>query len=409
MSFRVKTLFFTYIWIVANVLAENTTRSPEEENSKIFYESTEESFSQDEDFSTEAKFLISKDTHQNQAAAVAFESDSTNNTNEFKPSVHLGEIEEPRVKNNPFNKVHHVRFENNVDVRSHQPNFKNVKQSVLHDVVERQNGHVKFDDSADTYRSRKYQTLFPNQETIQPLQAETLGEQKVINDQSFLQNLDKPVYIEEHTAMIFDKPMRFSNEFQEHLPLGPAANLGDQKTLYLVPDYHLSNDQGNYHVEPQDPVYVNVQKPSNAVVYLTQQHEYTRMRKQPHYYYHQPVGYQEMDFLGEARPTVLYPKGQTRISPWKKIVHLIGAFLPLGLLLATLAPNVVKIENTTQPNIVLSKLRVVDLPIEHKQARFVEEQKNRVCEERSLCELILGGGKPRSNVMQNVLWNLAIR
>lgn len=34
-------------------------------------------------------------------------------------------------------------------------------------------------------------------------------------------------------------------------------------------------------------------------------------------------------------------------SPWKKIIRLIGTFLPLGLLLATLTPNVVRIDNTT--------------------------------------------------------------
>lgn len=64
---------------------------------------------------------------------------------------------------------------------------------------------------------------------------------------------------------------------------------------------------------------------------------------------------------------------------------------------------------SSQPSIVLSKLRVADLPIEHKQARSLDEQSATVCEDRSICELILAGGEPQSNILQNVLWNLATR
>lgn len=62
-----------------------------------------------------------------------------------------------------------------------------------------------------------------------------------------------------------------------------------------------------------------------------------------------------------------------------------------------------------QPSIVLSKLRVADLPIEHKRARSLDEQSTAVCEDRSICELILAGSEPQSNILQNVLWNLATR
>ncbi|TGZ47890.1 hypothetical protein DBV15_10230 [Temnothorax longispinosus] len=98
-----------------------------------------------------------------------------------------------------------------------------------------------------------------------------------------------------------------------------------------------------------------------------------------------------------------------RPFPWKKIITLIGTFLPLGLLLATLKPNVIRIDNTTtQPSIVLSKLRSVDLPVEHKQARILDDQ-SIGCEDQSICELILAGGEPESNILQNILWNLATR
>ncbi|KAI4487559.1 hypothetical protein M0804_005708 [Polistes exclamans] len=432
MVFRIKYIILIfYISIVTNILTENITELSEQTNSKLFDESIE-------DLTTETTLFIATETDENVVSTIRIiNGDDQNNTDdEFKPSVHLGEIvEEPRIKNNPFNNVHHVRFDNNLNIGSQRDRSQNVKQSILYDVKERDNDHhVKFDDDKHNFNLRKYQQFLPNHETIEPLQVtvtqssrshlENFGEQKVISDHTFLQNLEKPVYVEEHTSMLFEKPMRFPNEFDEHLPIA-NTNLDDQNTFYFVPDYHfVPNYQNNYYnfeqqqQKQQEQTYGNVQKPNNnnnnnMMVYLTQQHEYTTLRKPAHYYYHQPVGYHEMDFLGEPKPTVLYPK-EHRISPWKKIIHLIGAFLPFGLLLAALAPNVIKIQNTTpnssrEPNIVLSKLRVVDLPIEHKQARILDEQRGNVCEEKSICELILAGGKPRTNIVQNVLWNFAIR
>ncbi|XP_046815810.1 uncharacterized protein LOC124422891 [Vespa crabro] len=418
MDLYVKSFFLIYFLILANVFTENTTKSPDENNSKSFVESTEDNLSHEEDFTTEATLFIATETDENLLSTIVLEGDTENVTNEFKPSVHLGEIEEPRTKINPFNKVHHFKFENSFDVGSHQNDLQNVKQRILYDVKEHQNGRIVFEDDKRNFHIRKYQQVLPNYETIQPLHVtvtqssrshlDNFGEQKVISDHTLLQNFEKPVYLEEHTSMIFDKPMRFPNEL---LSLG-NGNFDDKNTFYFVPDYHLMpNHQNNYYnVEQQEGNYGNVQKPDNMMVYLAQQHEYTTLRKQPHYYYyyHRPLGYHEMDFLGEPKPAMIYPKGH-RISPWKKIIHLIGAFLPLGLLVAALAPNVIKIQNTTDPNIVLSKLRVVDLPIEHKEARLIDERQTNVCEERSICELILEGGKPGTNIAQNVLWNLAIR
>ncbi|KAI4497947.1 hypothetical protein M0802_007063 [Mischocyttarus mexicanus] len=398
-------------------MTENTTElRVEQTNSKLFDDTME-------DLTTETTLFIATETDDNVLSNIhIIEDDRKNNTEDvFKPSVHLGEIEEPRMKNNPFNNVHHVKFENNLDIDSQRDNLENVKQRILYDVKEHENDYLKLEDIKQNSNNRKYQQFLLNQETIQPLEMtvtqssrshlENFGEKKVISDHTFLQNLEKPVYVEEqHTSMIFEKPMRFPNELDEHLPIGDNKN-----TFYFVPDYRfVPNHQNNYYnLEQQEQTYGNVQKPinnnnNNMMVYLAQQHEFTTLRKPAHYYYHQPLGYHEMDFLGEPRPAILYPKGN-RISPWKKIIHLIGAFLPFGLLLAALAPNVVKIQNTTEPNIVLSKLRVVDLPIEHKQARTLDEQQGNVCEERSICELILAGGKPRTNIVQNVLWNLAIR
>lgn len=60
-----------------------------------------------------------------------------------------------------------------------------------------------------------------------------------------------------------------------------------------------------------------------------------------------------------------------------------------------------------QPSV--SKLRVVDLPLEHKRARLIDdpaEPQQDTCEDRSICELIVGGSDPRSSLLQSILWSL---
>ena len=63
----------------------------------------------------------------------------------------------------------------------------------------------------------------------------------------------------------------------------------------------------------------------------------------------------------------------------------------------------------SQPSIVLSKLRAADLPLEHKEARLLDDQSSAACEDRLICKLILAGGEPESSILQNILWNLATR
>ncbi|XP_043285636.1 uncharacterized protein [Venturia canescens] len=179
---------------------------------------------------------------------------------------------------------------------------------------------------------------------------------------------------------------------------------------YATGNYHsennyqpiVSHEEQSHHVGKPDTLY-----------YVSSHHEsaITKMRKFPYKFYEPSlVGQQDNQFhysLQEIPSN--FPSKERRVSPWKKIIHLIGAFLPLGLLLATLKPNVVKIENTTQPNIVLSKLRVVDLPAEHKRGRLVDKVQPEACDDRSICELIVSGSQPSSNLLQNILWNFTNR
>ncbi|XP_020281201.1 uncharacterized protein LOC109853461 [Pseudomyrmex gracilis] len=175
------------------------------------------------------------------------------------------------------------------------------------------------------------------------------------------------------------------------------------RSPYVI-GYYTTGDQGGAH-RPQEIAFEMTKKPEGNDVIMVQQQEsiYTRKHKFPYQFY-QPGG--ENHNVQYAEEPRYHPRTR-RTSPWKKIIHLIGTFLPLGLLLATLTPNVVRVNSTTtQPPIVLSKLRSADLPVEHKHARLLESA---VCEDRSVCEMILAGGEPQSNILQNILWNLATR
>ena len=64
----------------------------------------------------------------------------------------------------------------------------------------------------------------------------------------------------------------------------------------------------------------------------------------------------------------------------------------------------------SQSNIVLSKLRAENLRLEHKRGRLDQEEDNDTlnkCEDRSICELIVSGSEPTSNLLQSILWNLS--
>ncbi|XP_031787257.1 RNA polymerase II degradation factor 1-like [Nasonia vitripennis] len=151
-----------------------------------------------------------------------------------------------------------------------------------------------------------------------------------------------------------------------------------------------------------------------TIVYVTS-HETTRTRKVPFPYY-QPQVFEHT----EAAPVVLpehtepypypifYEPQQKSVSPWKKILHIIGAFLPLGLLLALLSPRVITADPNADPNIILSKLRVNDLPAEHKNNRLVSSQTDE-CEERSICRLVNAADPTSANFLRHLLVHVAER
>ncbi|CAL1676431.1 unnamed protein product [Lasius platythorax] len=327
-----------------------------------------------------------------------------NSSNVFRPSIHLGEIEQPKSRKNPFNNVQHVRFESNVHLdaqreRSQDVIMQNAYQSVsgLLDEATR-SSRIKFQDDVQVPSSIHHP--FNDQQAVtevvsgSPLEQAPIGQ--VFLDQTFFQNvLKKP----QDASTIFGKAMT------DHRSTGGAYLDLSRSPPYVI-NYYATQNQ-NAHQPIQETTLEMIKKPESNGVLVVQQSTYTRKRKFPYTFY-QPSGeYHDIQYLEEPHSTMTYPQMRS-MSPWKKIIHLIGTILPLGLLLA-LTPKVVRINNnaTTQPSIVLSKLRVADLPIEHKRARSLDEQSTAVCEDRSICELILAGSEPQSNILQNVLWNLA--
>lgn len=353
---HVKSFFVIYFLFFTNVLTEEAIGSSDYSNDdETFVETTEDNPSRIEDVTTK--------THDDSFSTIsAYVGDKENITDEFKPSVHLGEIEEvveePRTKTNPFNEVHHVKFDDGFDLGSSDREDPPVEHRIPYDFNERENGRIVFDEEKRNFHvGNNRQRFIPYRETIQPKKKfhfavvqssrspffdNNLGEDKLTNDhRTYVKNLEKPttpVYLgEEHASIIFDKPMRFPNELREHLNFDGNGNFDDKSTFYFVPDYRLivPNHHNNYYNVDQQRQqqqqlqqegekevggsYGNVKKANDMTVYLAHQNEYattttttTTLSEQPHYYYYyyyQPAGYHEMDFLGEPKPALLYPKG----------------------------------------------------------------------------------------------------
>ncbi|XP_017764055.1 PREDICTED: uncharacterized protein LOC108553589 [Eufriesea mexicana] len=403
---------------------------------------TEDQFSLQSATTTESTTTVG--TYQKLTLSIDSEK---NVSREFRPSVHLGEIKESRISTGPFNSVAHFSLENGVDPSYHEhlKDFRMFFQPAVQtpQTDHRANFHQNlFDAAMGTFEETKKDGLgqsyvkfqddaidIPDVQYVRPSKdqmfhqqftqdvprvrygstmkdqafhqqfaqsvTENVGTQYDLVDQQVFQNLERPV-LEQEATSVWGKPSKFQGETQKY-EVASVSSVDSLKTPYYMGFYEQQTQQPN--LQEIDPW----KKPNNGVVYV-QDMAFMRTRKFP-YLVHQPhVGYHKVELLNGGRPSQSL---KNRISPWKKILHLIGAILPLGLLVAALTPSVVKVDNTTQPNIVLSKWRVADLPVEHKQARFVDPSFD--CEERSICDMILAGGDAESTVLQNILWNLATR
>ncbi|XP_033303001.1 uncharacterized protein LOC117207168 [Bombus bifarius] len=432
-----KLLFLILLLFASSVRAKDHARSSSltpNEAVKPVEEFVEESSTEDQFSLESATTTESATTVQTYRKLTLSINARKNISREFRPSVHLGEIKESRISNVPFNAVHHFNFDNGVDPASYhrhlkdfqivfQPTAKTLQtlqagnqgnsyQNLFETVVApteeskkdgtTQNGYVKFqDDGLDAVRV-EYDDSSKDQAFHQQFShsvTENMGAQYDSADQQIFQNLEKPVF-DQQTSTVWGKPSKFQAESEKHEGSfsKPELNADPLKMSHYTGFYdHQNQQQSNLKN------FELFRKPSNGVVYV-QESSFLTTRKYPYPIYQPHRGYHQVDFINDERPS--YPV-KKRVSVWKKIFHLIGAILPLGLLIAALTPNVVKVDNTTQPNIVLSKWRVADLPVEHKHARYTDPFND--CEERSICDMILAGGDAGSTVLQNILWNLATR
>ncbi|KAL7300007.1 hypothetical protein TKK_0007319 [Trichogramma kaykai] len=102
-----------------------------------------------------------------------------------------------------------------------------------------------------------------------------------------------------------------------------------------------------------------------------------------------------------GNPIYIEPQ-QKSLSPWKKILHIIGAFLPLGLLFALLTPKMPPPSQNNDANIILSKFRGNDPSIEHKNNNYVLDAVTG-CEEHSICRLIATVDSSRAAFLRQLL------
>lgn len=61
--------------------------------------------------------------------------------------------------------------------------------------------------------------------------------------------------------------------------------------------------------------------------------------------------------------------------------------------------------NLSKPNIMLSKWRGGDLPVEHKK----NFESTDVCDDKKLCEVIIDGAEKNADKIYNILWNFATK
>ncbi|XP_015124999.1 uncharacterized protein LOC107046805 [Diachasma alloeum] len=352
----------------------------------------------------------------------------------FNPSVYLGEIEEmssqPRISTSiPFNNVQHVRFEGSIGLDGdtggiyrphidhhhyhtdhrqedyHSPAYAEgyltveVPATPVYYSPDEPNHYVNVEVQPHQPVHQHLQAIQPHQH-LQTLEPHQQGHQPV---HQHLQTLEP--HHQGHQPG--HQHLQALEPHHHHQPHQPLHQLHQQQTKYEFEPMHyqhLPPAANYYHYSSQlPPVHrpeVTLTKPE-TLLYLSSHRETQLMktRKSPYKYY-QPNDDTPIHYIEQGHA---FPTQHIRVSPWKKLIHLLGTFLPFGLLLAALRPNVKIDNNTTQPSIVLSKWRGIDLPLEHKQD--VDD----TCEDRSLCEIILSGGDSDAELIPSILWNFAIK
>lgn len=231
------------------------------------------------------------------------EAHSRNDSNDFRPSQHLGEIEQPAVRTSPFNNMQHVRFENNIHQDAQHERFQNIFQDAYQSVSSlldeaTRSSRIKFQDDGIVQTSNIRHSLDDRQAVTESSRSQfeegTVGH--MFADQTFFQNVEKPD--------MQDMQDIFGKTTTDHRSTGIYYDAS--RSPYVV-NYYA--DQNAYQPTSETAMEMMKRPESNGVLVL-QKHEstYTRKRKFPYSFY-QPSGeYHDVQYMEDPHPTIAYPR-----------------------------------------------------------------------------------------------------
>ncbi|XP_046625851.1 uncharacterized protein LOC124307804 [Neodiprion virginianus] len=328
----------------------------------------------------------------------------TDGAGEFKPSVHLGEIEEFESGNaGPFNKPNHLNFENFLSVQPETQDWPKTP-STKNETNNLSKNYYNYNVNSPSPEPGFFPSAIAGQNQYFRPPAGTAGLSFGHSSPSYqAKNIPKTFQSSPLLPPPFQRPdySPTSPDKTSWLDNPPPRDISQQFEYPSSPYRDEANfvtpfDEGkNFEYEKPPPSFDGVEFP------VTKSHRF------PYKFYQEGSHFSDSSFeYLPDDPVVHTSPRERRVSPWKKIVQLIGTILPFGLLLATLSPNIIQIGNSTESSIPLSKLKDLNLPPEHKSLRMEELIS---CEEKNICEMILAGSKPKSNMFQNILWNFATR
>jgi len=235
-----------------------------------------------------------------------------NKSDIFRPSVHLGAIEEPLARaRGPLNKVQQVRFEGSTQSftavqhersQSESPALQDVHRDMpaLLDEATR-SSRIRFQDEVAVptpNRPFDRQTVVTESALKTPLD-EFTAVGHVYVDQSFFQNDERPA--EAHDVSVI--PGKSMGDHRSNGPFQSAA------TPYVI-DYYAAQDQ--HQDQPRAASHgilleTPIRKPESNGVLLLHESTYTRKRKFPYQFYQPSSGEYETHFTEEQRhPTTIY-------------------------------------------------------------------------------------------------------
>lgn len=247
------------------------------------------------------RLVAHNDRESTSLKPVLVEARAQNDSDDFKPSRHLGEIEQPAVRTRPFNNVHPTKFENKVHLDAQR--FQNILQdasqgiSGLLDEVTR-SSRIKFQDDGVVQQTSNVHHSIDDRQTVTENPRSPFEEDHVLVDQTIFQNAERP-----ETQKLYGKTTTDRTTDIYYDPL---------KSPYTV-NYYVDPNQNAYQPTSQETAIEMMKRPESNGVMVLQQHEstYTRKRKFPYPFY-QPGGeYYDMQYIEDPHAAAAFPRART--------------------------------------------------------------------------------------------------